>query len=70
MITKQFVGDRIELHAIDTFAFPADIDDAETRSHLPIEDLTAHAEVARRFTDAKNARQYGVLHGGLVLDQR
>jgi hypothetical protein len=43
LITKPFVCDSVQLRAIDTLSFLADVNDAQLRSDLPIEDVATHA---------------------------
>ena len=62
MVTKPFVCNSVQLRTIHALSFLADINDSQSRSDLPVEDLPTHAEVARCLTDAENSRQYGVFH--------
>src|SRR5438552_12155839 len=62
MVTKPLVCNSVQLRTIHALSFLADINDSQSRSDLPVEDLPTHAEVARCLTDAENSRQYGVFH--------
>src|SRR5437867_9154308 len=62
LVAKPFVCDSVQLRAIHTLAFLADINDSHSRPDLPVEDLSTHAQVTRRLTDAENSRQHSVFH--------
>jgi len=43
MVTKQFVCNSVQLRTINALSFFADINDSQSRSDLPVEDLPTHA---------------------------
>jgi hypothetical protein len=43
LITKPFVCDSVQLCTIHTLSFLADVNDAQSRPDLPIEDVATHA---------------------------
>jgi hypothetical protein len=62
MATKQFVCNGVQLRTIHAFSLFADVNDSQSWPDFLVEDLPAHAQVARCLTDAENSRQYSVFH--------